>query len=110
MSSITTSTDLNKIDEEEFQRFTEILVKDIVATINGKLDFQSNFSCKLVSVPFPVADAEVVITHGLGRIPAGYIQTGASVGTRVYDGVTPSTTTTLYLRANTPATVGFLIY
>jgi len=110
MSSIKASDDMSQVPPEQLQRFLDILAKDIVSTVNGKLDFQTNFNCTLISVPFTAANTQQAILHGLGRVPVGYIKTRASANMEVFDGTSGNTSNVLYLQASAPGTVGLLIY
>lgn len=110
MSSVTASTDMTQVKPEELTKFLDICLQDIVSTINGKLDFQTNFSCKLLSITFGAANVDVSTAHGLGRVPSGYIVTSASAAASVYNGSSGNTSTNIILRASAPATVGVLVF
>ncbi len=110
MSSITESTDMTQVKPEELPKFVDLFFQDVVKVVNGDLDFQTNFNCKLISVTFGSANTDVSVGHGLGRVPAGYIVTGASAATSVYNGLTGNTNSNIVLRASAPATVGLLVY
>lgn len=47
-----------------------------------------------------VADTEDTISHGLGRVPVGYIPAKQDKAGTVYDGTTAWTATHIYLRAS----------
>lgn len=55
-----------------------------------------------------VANTEFSITHGLGRIPIGFLVMQTGVAAHIYKGTTAWTATTIYLKAdqaNVPYTV-----
>lgn len=110
MSSISASTDMTQCKPEELTKFIDLFCQDVVDTVNGKLDFTTNFNCKLLSITFGSADTDTGIAHGLGRVPAGYIVTGASAATSVYNGSVSSSSTSLVLRASVAATVGLIVF
>lgn len=110
MSKINSSTDIDRVTPEDLPRYTSIVLGDIVGTINGNLDFATNFNAKTSSVIFSAANTDTAIIHGLGRVPTGYIVYGATAAMSVYDGATPSTSQLLYLRASATGTARILIY
>lgn len=97
MSKISQFSDLSNLKDQAFATFTSRVVRDIVNTVNGNLDFLSNFRCTFIEGTF-VAGVELAITHDLGMVPTGklvYYQTAADV---VTDSVSnPATETTIYL-------------
>ncbi len=109
MSNITASTDMTQVKPEELAKFIDLFFQDVVDTVNGKLDFTTNFNAKLISASFGAADTLTQVQHSLGRVPSGYIVTSASAHTQVYTGGA-FTTTTMGLMASTPATVGLLVF
>ncbi len=110
MSRIDASNDISQVKPEDVAQFVDVFLQQVSDAINGNLDFMTNFNCKLISVTFGAPDTNVATNHGLGRVPAGYIITGASVATSVYDGSVGNTASVINLRANVPATVGLLVY
>lgn len=99
MSSITASPDIAQVKPEEVQRFVDIFCHDVVQNVNGKLDFQTNFSCKILDVAFTAQDTEQAIPHGLGRVPNGYFMVGSDLATTVYDGDSSDDGTNIYLKS-----------
>ena len=110
MSSITASVEMDQAKPEELAKFLTLFSQDVVAQVNGKLDFQTNFNCKLISVTFSAANTNVSASHGLGRIPAGYIVTSSSASANVFNGTSGHTTSVINLQASAAATVGLLVY
>ncbi len=110
MSSITASTDMDKVTDDDLSKYAELFFSDVVRVVNGGLDFQTNFNCKLVSITFGAFDTDTSIAHGLGRVPAGYIVTSSTAATGVYNGSIASTSSNLTLRSSNLATVGLIIF
>jgi hypothetical protein len=110
MSKVTASTDFDRAPKEQLTRFLTLLASDVVQQINGGLDFQSNFNCKLLTVTFSAANAAVAVVHGLGRVPTGFIVYQRSANLVVYDGVSPNTSSTLNLRASAAGTVSGICF
>ncbi len=110
MSSIQASTDMTQVKPEELAKFIDLFCQDVAETINGKLDFTTNFNCKLLSITFGAAATDTGVVHGLGRVPIGYIVTSASAATSVYSGSVSSSSTSLVLRASAAATVGLIVF
>ncbi len=110
MSRIQASTDMTQVKPEELARYIDLFFQEVVRTVNGKLDFATNINCKLLSMTFSAANADTTVSHGLGRVPAGYIVTSASAATSVYDGSISNTSSDLTLRASVAATVGLLVF
>lgn len=110
MSKITESTDMTQVKPEELAKFVDLFFQQVADTINGNIDFQTNFNCKLINITFGAANVDVSAGHGLGRTPSGYIVTGASAATSVYNGSVANSSSNIVLRASAPATVGLLVY
>lgn len=110
MSSIKAPHEMTNLSPDELQKHVEILGDDLVRTINGKLDFQTNFNAKAVSAVFTAASTDTAVVHGLGRVPIGYLKTSQSVAMSVFNGTTRWTATTIYLQSSVAGTAGLLIY
>ncbi len=110
MSKITASPDISQIKPEDVQRFVDIFCHDVESTINGQLDFATNFNAKLVAHDFATMNDSTAIPHGLGRVPIGYILTRASVALTLYDGTFTNTADTIYLKSTAIGHAEFLVY
>lgn len=116
MSSLTASTDFTQVDDKknpdvpELKKFLSIFGDNVVETINGNLDFSTNFNGKLMSVTFSSANSDVAVSHGLGRVPSGYLVYSRSASMVVYNGSSPSTSSVIYLKASATGTVGLFIF
>lgn len=110
MSKITASSDIQQLSPDEVPRFIDVFAQDVTETINGKLDFATNFNAVTVTLTFPTANANTTFSHSLGRVPVGYAQVGQSTALVVYDGIVANTGSVLNLRTSAAGTVKLLIY
>lgn len=110
MSQIQASTSIQQVKPDEVPRFVDIFFQEVIRVVNGGLDFQTNFNCKLLIAAFPAANTQVAVSHGLGRNPAGYIVTSISANIVIFNGSTPSNASTLYLQSSGAGSAGLLIY
>lgn len=94
----------------DFKRFVSIITSSIQSVINGNLSLGDNMSLQFITVEFNASGTQVVSSHGLKRVPAGYIAVGMSAPCIVYDGSTTNTTDQIYLKANAASIVRLLIY
>lgn len=69
--------------------------------LDGGISFNDNVDASQVSVvSHGTPGTEFSISHGLGKIPMGYIVTGQDGAGSVYDGTTSNTKTDLYLKSD----------
>ena len=101
---------LSNVSPEQLPRFADQFAQSVVQAINGDLDFSSNFNCLILSLTFTAANANTVFNHGLGRIPANYLQVGQTAGMVVYNGTLSHTVSQLNLRSTAAGTVQLLIF
>lgn len=85
---------------EDIIRFTAICLLQIQDVVNGNISFKDNCDTAILSANFTVANQDLQLTHGLKRVPIGYILVGASTPMSLYNGATPSTVTDIYLKSN----------
>lgn len=93
---------------EEVQRFATIVLKEIVEVLNGNVRFDDNLSANIISVNL-TGSTQVAVSHGLGRVPLGYIVVKAPSALSVFDGDSENTTETLYIKSNTSAAISLLV-
>lgn len=110
MSKVTASYEFQACKPEDMPRFLTLFGEQVSRTLNNGLDFETNFNSKTVSITFSAANTDVIVAHGLGRLPVGYIVVGLSASLTVYDGVGANTTSNLVLRANATGTARLLVY
>jgi predicted RNA-binding protein with EMAP domain len=89
----------NVEDWNELRRFVTQMIDSIIDTVNGKLDFQENIVSSIHSVVFPSANTQIEVSHGLGKIPTGYILVKASAAMSIYDGTSSNTDNKLYIKS-----------
>ncbi len=79
-------------------------IKDVV---NGHLQFgqtngaDRNIDGKMVSHTFAVANVEESVEHNLGTIPIGYLVLRNGNGGVIFDGITRTSKTEIFLRSTT---------
>jgi hypothetical protein len=66
---------------------------------HGK-EYQVEINGSTWAALFVAANADTVITHGLNRVPTGYILTMASAAMSLYDGSLPSDNASITLRSS----------
>ncbi len=110
MSRVAASPAISEVKPDDLSRFTEICLVDIVARINGDLDFATNINCKLISVSFPAASTSVSIAHSLGRVVAGYIVTSLNANMVIFNGTGANSSSALSLQSSAAGTAGLLIF
>lgn len=110
MSNITASPNISQVEEKELPKFLELFCSDVTDTVNGGLDFQTNFNCKLVSVTFSATNTDTAVAHGLGRAPAGAIRYGGSAAGQVYDGSVAPSANLIYLKCTAAGTANLIVF
>jgi len=90
----------NTEDFENLRRFSSKSISDIVAELNGRIDFEENIRSKIHDIVFVTANADLKIEHGLDYVPKGYMVAGISNAAIVYDGSQASTRTSIFLKCN----------
>lgn len=71
---------------EDLTKFSSLLFSQISGAINNGLNFSDNFQARTLTANFTAANEDLGISHGLKRVPAGYIVVGANAALSVYDG------------------------
>jgi len=95
---------------DDLKRFASSMFQGIFETVNGNLSFKDNFKGKILDVSFTAANVEQRVFHNLGIIPTGYLAIKKNATTIVYDGVSATTTTDIYLRSSAISEVKLLIF
>lgn len=107
----TASKDVNRLESlEELRRFTAIALTQLSQIVNNGISFADNFDSAILTVTFSAANTEQAISHGLGRVPAGYICIGSAAATTLYDGSSANTSSLLYLRATVATSARILVF
>ncbi len=109
MSKITASTDIQQVKPEDVQRYVDIFCQDVAKTINGNLDFSTNFNCKVLTASFSSANTDTVISHNLGRVTSNFIVVSKSVSCDIYNSSATSSSITLKSTV-APATVTLVVF
>ena len=111
MSKLTGDAGIDKIQEPKDQmRFISIFFDQIKMLINNGLQFADNFDSKILTLTFSAASTDTSLTHGLGRVPTGYVILKRSASMTVYDGSAAWTSNLIYLRASAAGSVTVLVF
>lgn len=100
----------NQEDVSSLKRFTSQALDEISNVINGNITLGDNISCSIIGATFAVANSQVQLRHGLGRVPTGYLVARASVALSIYDGTTNSDTANIYLKSSVIGNVKLVIF
>ncbi len=110
MSKITASADFDKVKDDEQARILALFGEQVLSVVNGNLDFATNINCKLMSISFATANANVSTAHSLGRQPTGYIVYQKSANLNVYDGTSANTSSVINLRSSAAGTASMIVF
>lgn len=74
---------------------------NLKALLSRGISIDDNVDCRRVSVTsHATPGTEFSVAHTLGKVPLGYIVAGQDGAGSVYDGATPNTSSTLYLKSD----------
>ncbi len=108
---IKTIQDISNVQSwEDLRRYSSQSINDLVTVVNGKIDFVDNCSTSLAPVQFTKANVEVEVKHSLGRVPSGYIVAGKSASFDIYNGASPNTDSTIYVKGTVAGTATLLVF
>lgn len=110
MSKITASFSFDQVKPEEMPRYLTLFGDQVVRTVNGGLDFQTNFNGTVVSLTFSATNTDTSVAHGLGRVPTGYLIIGRTANMGIYNGAASNTATNLILRSSSVGTASVLVF
>lgn len=110
MSKITASSDFTKVPDPDVKRFITLFAEQVLDIVNGKLDFGTNFNCKVVSVTFSSSATDTSVAHSLGHVPVGYFEIRKNASMIVYDGSVAWTASSISLRASATGTVSLVVF
>lgn len=95
---------------EQFVSFVSQVLNGILNILNGNVQFTDNCLSELITVTFNSANVQQAISHKLGRLPSGYILCGSRAATTLYDGASPSTTSSVFIQSTVATTVKILVF
>lgn len=110
MSKIQASGGIAQVKPEDVPRFVDIFCQEVLRVVNGGLDFSTNFDCKIVSATFTVANSDLAVAHGLGRVAGGYFPINKSAAMDIYTGSGQGTASTIYLRSSAVGAVDLVVF
>lgn len=106
-----TATDFSNVkDPDELTRFIAIFKDETNRILNSGIIFVDNFNSKILSVTFAAANTDTQVTHNLGRAPGGYLVFKLDAPLIVYDGVQPTTDSSIFLRASATGTATIMLF
>jgi len=89
-----------QVDRDVYNEIQDI-VRDIASILNNGLLFEDNFDGLYVDYTSNATpDTEDTVSHGLGRVPTGFLVVNLDKAGIVYDGGTAWTSTNIYLKCN----------
>lgn len=91
---------LTKLDADGKFRYIEKFMQAVRRLLNGNLEFDKNMLIQPQIVTFPASGVEVQISHGLKRVPRGYLVVSRDFANIVYDSATPWNESFIYLKGN----------
>ena len=97
-------------DFENFRRYCSVAVKQLVDAVNGNVDFVDNCGTSLVPANFTASNSELMVPHGLGRIPNGWIVVSPTAAMQVYKGTNADTETDVYVKSSAIGSCSLLIF
>lgn len=110
MANIVPQYDLGSIkDNDAFMRFCSIVVKQILDSVNGKLDF-GNLRTQLVPVHFPNSGVNVKVSHNLNKVGVNFILVNSNLPVNVARGGGPVTNDFLWLQSSGSADTTMLLF
>ena len=111
MSKITRETNLDLVQEDDKRwNFLAQFLDNVKELLNNGLKFSDNFDAKNVSAVFSAANTDTSVSHGLGRVPSGYIVTSISASMVVYTGTAAWTSSTISLKASAAGTAALMVF
>lgn len=111
MSKITNESNIDRINDKEAQAsYISKFLDQTKRVVNGGLSFADNFDCKILNITFTAANSDTSLTHGLGRVPEGYIVLRLSTNLMVYDGSIAATVNTISLKGSAIGTATLLLF
>lgn len=101
----------NSTTVSQLSQFVSNALGKIQSTLNGNVDLLDNGANDHVTFNFTKINVDVGVSHNLGRVPRGYMQTGSSNHVlSLQNGKTANTTETIYLQAGSTGTVNVLVF
>lgn len=96
-------------DWTELRRFSAQIFGSIAQLFNGNISLFDNCRTSLITVEFTKANVDTVTPHSLNTEPKGYLVIGRSAAFTIYDGITASNNSQIYLRCSSTGTAQVLV-
>lgn len=92
--------DVRQLDNDMLKALSELSI-NLDSILNQGMRFEDNVDCRLVEVTsHATPGTEFSVSHGLGKVPTGYVIYRRDGAGTVYDGTSADTATTLFLRSD----------
>ena len=91
-------------------KYVTVTFDQVVSVINGRISVTDNIEQSLVTATFGVANQEVQVSHGLSRLPVGWLVVTPSVAMSVYAGTTTNTDKNVYVKSSAIGNCQLLIF
>lgn len=101
---------LNLKDDAERFRYIQLALQDIIQQINGNIEIPTNLKANLVNVTFATANDDTSVSHGLGRVPQGYIELDKTEAMSIYRGSGLTNSLVISLRSSAAGRINILFY
>ncbi len=98
----------NCTDWKDLMRYVSQFLQDCFNQVNGNLTFQDNISSRVIPVTFPVANATVIVPHGLGRVPLMWTSGSISASSVIYQ-ISQADQNNVYLAASAICSAKILV-
>ena len=82
----------------------------MVSAINGGISFDENITCSTVEATFTTANAEVQVSHGLNKVPTGWIVVSPTVAMQVYKGNNTDTNKFVYVKSTAVGSCSLIVF
>lgn len=70
---------------EDLMRYVSQFLQDCFNQVNGNITFQDNISARVVPASFTIANATVILPHGLGRVPLMWTSGSITANSVIYE-------------------------
>lgn len=95
---------------EDLRKFVAIALQDLVTAFNGKVGVPDNLDVSIIDATINGSGSDTPVSHGLRRIPVGYLVAGLNANTAVYTGSKTWTNELIYLRSGSAVTAKLIFF
>lgn len=111
MAKITAPNNLSNLKTlDDVIRYMSIFTQDLFDSFNGKVEFDVNLYTRTLDFDFTSANTDVTVSHGLSKVPNGYILVKSNAATSIYDGSKSADNKQITLKASVVATTKVVVF